>query len=211
MSKLWRPLPRLGARYMEASKRRPHLTASLSASILLSLGDAGVQWLEGAHQLDTRRTLGMFAFGFLYVGGVQKKVYLLYDRFLPGRYVVQTVVDCFLHFPFGILPSFYAITGTAKGQSIEQWSRQLQADWRTNVTSALAIWLPASMIGFGVVPQATRIPFVASVSFFHKAWMSHFSNRHRRWHAEASGCLVTLNPTAPSEDGFAGVQPAQIL
>mmetsp|Transcript_12094 Transcript_12094/g.23293 ORF Transcript_12094/g.23293 Transcript_12094/m.23293 type:complete len:101 (-) Transcript_12094:187-489(-) len=89
------------------------------------------------------------------------------------------LIDCYLHTPFLLIPSFYALTGSIKGQTPKEWGRQLRDEWMTASFGSVLYWTPVQIVCFRFVPQHTRIAFVTGMSFFHKAWLSWLSNRKR--------------------------------
>ena len=185
MQSIPRTLRRLASRYSAFSEANPHTTASLTAGTILTVSDVTAQRIthdsdEHHHEWDPRRTLALATFGFLYYGGPCKYIYLCYDKFIgPGRVILTTFIDCFLHTPFVVVPCFYLTTGTIKGHSLVETATALQRDWVTASFGSVLVWTPAQLICFRWIPQHSRIVWVACISFLHKTWLSWLSNKER--------------------------------
>ncbi|OQS03822.1 Mitochondrial Carrier (MC) Family [Thraustotheca clavata] len=85
---------------------------------------------------DVSRTAGLALFGLVYYGGPCKSLYLYFDKVMgtkptPRTVVLQTFIDCYVHTPIFLIPSFYFITNGVKGKSIEQTTIQLKREWHT--------------------------------------------------------------------------------
>ena len=92
--------------------------------------------------------------------------------------LLTSLFDCYVHFPFLLLPSFYLITQTVgKGSSLRTAWARMRAEWRTAVAGSAVFWTPASFVSFGMVPQHSRVLVIAAFSFVHKTWLSWLSNR----------------------------------
>jgi hypothetical protein len=109
-----------------------------------------------------------------------KFFYLRYDRYIgPGRPLFTTFVDVCVHTPFFLLPCFYLLTGTIKGQSLSTTANQFQNEWLEASTGSILFWFPAQYLCFKYIPQHSRVVWVTGCSFFHKLWLSWLSNRTR--------------------------------
>lgn len=133
------------------------------------------------------RTLGLGVFAAWHYGVPGKYLYLLYDRvFRHGSALtnaaMKATVDVYAHLPFLVLPTFYVITGTIKGQTVSQAVEQLQAEWFEASTKSALFWTPICFLNFRLIPQHSRILFISTGSFLHKMWLSYLSNKAR--HAE---------------------------
>mmetsp|Transcript_20011 Transcript_20011/g.35715 ORF Transcript_20011/g.35715 Transcript_20011/m.35715 type:complete len:204 (+) Transcript_20011:144-755(+) len=178
MSQILSVFRRLGSKYAAISNKSPYFTASISAGCILCAADITAQKLSGKSKWDKNRTLSLALFGVFYYGFPCKAIYLKYDRILGGNKPVLTMlIDTYFHTPLILIPSFYAFTGTIKGQDMEEWSNRLWNEWVTASFGSAAYWTPVQILCFRYVPQHSRIAFVACMSFFHKAWLSWLSNR----------------------------------
>lgn len=190
-----RPLQRFGAGYADLSMKYPHAVASSTAGFNLFVADVTAQAIVGepGEAWDSRRTLALTTFGLLYYGGVNKYMYLCFDRFLPGRPMFTAFIDVWVHGPFIFMPSFYWLTGTVKGQSQSNIWALLQKEWLVASTGSAIYWTPVQMFCFACVPQHSRIPYVTFCSFFQKTWLSWLSNRERV--AEQKRVAAPMVPT----------------
>ncbi|CAE7857026.1 mpv17, partial [Symbiodinium necroappetens] len=93
--------------------------------------------------------------------------------------VVKTLFDVYIHTPFGVVPGFYLVTGTFKGDSLTRIHAQLQREWVEASLGSSLFWTPAQVVNFWLVPQPFKIAYVSVLSFAHKTWMSWVSNRDR--------------------------------
>ena len=144
---------------------------------------------------DLRRA-GIFAlYGFLYLGAVQ---YGLWSRVYPSLFprveafaalpvrakladrrgavqlAGQILVDQGLHWPLSAIPAFYfckMVGETGRARSLD-FLRAYRANWRSDVATCWAIWVPAEAITFGTLPIAYQVPFAALVSFGYTALVS---------------------------------------
>ena len=180
-------LLRFNAAFRSFERRAPYLAAGASAAVILSLADVTCQRLEqrsSTFRWQTRRTFALTCFGLFYYGGPCKFLYLRYDRWFPltlgatRTALRKTFVDVCLHTPFLLLPSFYLITGTVKGQRLEESLGTLRSQWLEAATGSVLFWLPVCTmicivdlkatslsavlqlcaINFRLVPQLYRIP-----------------------------------------------------
>jgi len=181
------PFTRLGHRYAHISTQHPHSVAAATAGGIITVADltcqSTVQW-DAAHGIDWQRTTGLALFATWHYGVPAKYLYLMYDRVLGTGPTLRTalskmLVDVYVHSPFLLVPSFYLITGTCKGQSLAESTDQLRREWFTASFGTALFWTPLCTINFRYVPQHSRILTVAAGSFLHKLWMSWLSNRDR--------------------------------
>ena len=105
---------------------------------------------------------------------------VLFPRATPATAAALKVgLDVYVHSPLLLVPSFYMITGTVKGQSLWHSLEQLRSEWLTASFGTAVFWTPLCFLNFRFVPQHSRILVVSIGSFMHKAWLSHLSNRER--------------------------------
>ena len=95
----------------------------------------------------------MAFFGAFYYGGPCKWLYMGYERFLgPGKIVLKTFLDVYIHLPFVVIPTFYAVTGTlAKGQPPAEIFAKLKAEWVTVSLGSFCFWTPTMVVAFKCV------------------------------------------------------------
>ena len=87
------------------------------------------------------------------------------------------LIDVYVHTPLLLIPSFYMITCLVRGRSLQQTIAQLRREWREASFGSALFWTPLCLINFLLVPQHSRVVFVAVFSFVHKTWLSWPSNR----------------------------------
>ena len=147
--------------------------------VILTAADISAQLCFNRQEpWEQSRTVGMGLFGALYYGGPCMLLYTVYDKVLgPKAVVAKALCDVFIHTPFCVIPSFYALTGAVKGQSAAEISTRLKADWMTASFGSVCFWLPTQIITFKYVPRHSRIAWVSSVMFVEKAWLSWIANR----------------------------------
>eukprot|EP00747_Dinoflagellata_sp_TGD_P222603 gnl/TRDRNA2_/TRDRNA2_94307_c0_seq1.p1 gnl/TRDRNA2_/TRDRNA2_94307_c0~~gnl/TRDRNA2_/TRDRNA2_94307_c0_seq1.p1 ORF type:complete len:200 (-),score=24.56 gnl/TRDRNA2_/TRDRNA2_94307_c0_seq1:258-857(-) len=187
LSSLRRELLRIGECYARLSTQRPHLVAAATASSIITAADLTCQAVlqpDQDHGVDWVRTVAQGTFAAWHYGGPAKALYFWYDRIfgvLPTMRTaaLSTFFDVYVHSPFLLVPSFYLITGTIKGNNIEQCMLQLQQEWFTASFGTAVFWTPLCLLNFRYVPQHFRILTVAIGTFFFQTWMSWLSNRGR--------------------------------
>jgi hypothetical protein len=198
-------LRNLGSTYARLSGENPHIAAALTGGGILGTADYCAQKITGIEVWDRERTLALSAYGFLYYGGPMKFFYLRYDRHIgPGRPLVTAFVDVCIHTPFFLLPCFYTLTGTIKGQSLSTTFNQFQNEWLEASFGSIIFWFPAQYLCFKYVPQHSRVVCVSFCSFFHKLWLSWVSNRVR---AAAAAEAATTEDKAAVEAVEAATPP----
>lgn len=171
---------RVGTRYAKLSTDRPYITAAFTGSTILSAADITSQSLESMNSgramcWNARRTLALAVFGFLYYGGPLKFAYLTYDKVFKCA-IKKTVFDVVIHTPLCMIPSFFMITGVMKGKGVAKSYEQLKDQWRSSSVGSVAFWGPTCAFNFSVVPAHSRVLVLASMSFFHKIWLSWMTN-----------------------------------
>jgi hypothetical protein len=181
--------------YASTSTRYPHAVAGASACGVMTSADITCQLMlqpDPNGSLDWQRALGISVFAGWHYGVPAKFLYLWYDRFFGVAPTLRTavtkmLVDVYLHGAILLVPSFYVITGTVKGQSLQEVAQQYRSEWFTATFGTAAYWTPLCILNFRYVPQHSRILVVAALSFVHKTWMSWLSNRAR--HSERRSSL----------------------
>lgn len=78
-----------------------------------------------------------------------------------------TFIDQCIHHPVLYFPVFYLLRGSMAGEAPMESLGKYKEDVWDNLRALWAIWVPAQLVNFSVVPLHLRIPFVAGVSF---AW-----------------------------------------
>ena len=133
---------------------------------------------------DAGRTLALATFGFFHYGVTAKTLYLWYDRVLGKTPTVRNamtkmVLDVYVHTPLLLIPTFYAITCSLRGRSVDETASQLRREWWDASFGSAVFWTPLCLLNFLYVPQHSRIAAISVGSFVHKTWLSWLSNRHK--------------------------------
>jgi hypothetical protein len=94
-----------------------------------------------------------------------------------GQGLGASFLDNSLHSPFLAIPSFYAITGSLRGDSAGDIKVKLENEWWTTLKATWLIWVPAQALSFAVLPAWQRPVFSCCMSFFYNITLSWISNR----------------------------------
>ncbi|KAF0694357.1 Aste57867_14768 [Aphanomyces stellatus] len=173
--------------YKTMSAKYPRVVAGCTASVVLTSADATCQTVlqppDEPKGYDWSRTAGLALFGLVYYGGPCKTLYLYFDKVFGTKptaktVAIQTFLDCYIHTPATLIPAFYFITNAVKGKRVDETLVQLRREWFTASFGSIVFWTPVQVVNFWVVPQHSKILFVACFSFLHKTWLSWLSNRH---------------------------------
>lgn len=186
----------VGSRYASLSMRWPHLVAAGTAASIIGAADLSCQSIlqrDNARGTDWVRTLGVTVFAAWHYGVPTRMLYFWYDRFFGVAPLLSTAfkkmfVDVYIHSPLLLIPSYYVITGTIKGETTDQIARQLRAGWFTASFGTALYWTPLCMINFYFVPQHSRILFISAGLYVYNTWLSWFTNKHK--HLENSQLVI---------------------
>lgn len=170
------PFLRLGSGYNSIAQRFPQATALGTTVLKTSAADAFAQLvMERREQLDLKRHAMFCMFGFAYLGVWQYYLYnVLFVRWCKsitkvvghvGSAPVKTFLDQAIHHPFLYFPSFYIVKGCMQQRAPSESLKLCYEDMWENLKALWAVWVPAQLINFSIVPMHLRIPFVAGVSF----------------------------------------------
>eukprot|EP01084_Bolivina_argentea_P174009 301421_1 len=184
MQKLLGPLKSIHKNYVATSLNKPFITAMITGGSILTISDFTAQKISSRfidnYVYDYRRTIALGVFGTFYYGLIARSIYFVYERFIgPGRPVIKSMIDCCVHTPFLLIPCFYYITGTIKGQKLSEINTQLKSEWFVSSTGSVLYWIPIMWFNFRYCTPETRIFFIATLSFLHKTALSWYSNRNR--------------------------------
>lgn len=186
-------IPRtIGRNYARFSDAWPHTSAGVTAFFILGTADMSAQFLERryggrAERWNRRRTLALVAFGVFYYGGPCKWFYLRYPKFFDQRMpnhsrvmrkMAASFTDCGIVTPLILLPSFYVITFTIKGEPPSKIWKRYTEDCVEVTAGTFIYWFPLVTGNFYFTPQHSQILVVVIGSFIHKCWLSWVSNRY---------------------------------
>jgi len=182
----------VGRKYMRFSNVWPHTSSGLTAFFILGTADITAQFLERRYgnrkgAWDSRRTLSLVAFGVFYYGGPCKWFYLRYpaffDRMLPNqsrplKKMAASFIDCGIVTPTILLPSFYLITLSIKGEPLANIWQRYKENFVEVTAGTFVYWFPIVSLNFYFIPQHSQILVIVVGSFIHKCWLSWVSNRY---------------------------------
>mmetsp|Transcript_8372 Transcript_8372/g.20845 ORF Transcript_8372/g.20845 Transcript_8372/m.20845 type:complete len:245 (-) Transcript_8372:771-1505(-) len=171
-SLLWAPL----RAYDVAAKKNPATVGIMTTLIKTSAADVFAQKIvEKREEIDWRRNAVFGAFGFAYLGVWQYYLYTnVFTRITPAIQAVVgprgvgaalTFIDQCIHHPVLYFPCFYLLRGGMAGEAPAESLGKYKVDAWENMKALWAVWVPAQLVNFSVVPMHLRIPFVAGVSF----------------------------------------------
>jgi hypothetical protein len=185
---------RIVCMYVATVVERPFITALFSSVSKCVVSDVFVQTiLEGrsVFDLDWNRVASFFVLGVTYVGAFQYRLYNhvlkpLNDRWRPIYGVSKSTgfivfVDQAIIQPFLYMPTFLAIRIMSEGSKLVDLPRAVIERWRETGPETMlalwAVWVPAQVINFGVVPKHLTIPWMNAVGF---VWNGVLSFMHGR-------------------------------
>eukprot|EP01083_Nonionella_stella_P005667 16369_1 len=126
--------------------------------------------------IDWTRAAVFGSFGFVYLGVFQYWLYnFQYFKWFPGVTLRSTIhkvaFDQFIKHPTLYWPTFYLLQTLLNERQLN--AQTLQSVWSTYTTNIASdmkalwtVWIPVSMVTFGIMPMHLRLPFIATVSFF---------------------------------------------
>lgn len=155
--------------YRELLTRRPYTTNIATSAALGCVGDLICQkTVEKVEKVDWRRNRSFVIFCALYQGGLSSTIYNWYSRafsaargFTPYKSAVAvTLFDNFVHVPMLYTPAFFGIVGTLQGQTPREVWKELSACYVETCVTCAVVWVPLTLINFGLIPHQYRILFV---------------------------------------------------
>eukprot|EP00928_Gymnodinium_smaydae_P057362 TRINITY_DN40613_c0_g1_i1.p1 TRINITY_DN40613_c0_g1~~TRINITY_DN40613_c0_g1_i1.p1 ORF type:complete len:181 (-),score=27.12 TRINITY_DN40613_c0_g1_i1:133-675(-) len=156
-------------------KRHP-APANMASGATLAFGADIVcqKHVEGAEELDVRRTCTFTTFGMFYTGGVASIIYRSYARVLPLvaqstplRFGISaTLLDNFIHCPLIYTPTFYISTTLMMGHSLEYAITELRTRYFESQAACFAFWLPVMAFNFALVPPHLTVIVMQKCNFF---------------------------------------------
>ena len=165
------------ARLSSIASRQPLLFGAATATVKTTAADVLVQTtIEGRRfsELDTKRTAVFTIFGGAWMGVGQYLLYCrLFEAMVPGTTAIASVqkacLDQLCHVPLLYFPIFYCVDGFlqgawAAGRGVEHVQTKLKTELWPSLKANWTLWLPASFVGFKLIPTHLRIPYVSGVS-----------------------------------------------
>lgn len=137
-------------------------------------------------EIDTRRTAIFALYGLLYLGFVQYGIYsILFPKLFPLAHsfaalplaeklvdragqrtvLMQVILDQGIHWPIFAIPAFHIFKGMGEERGPISSLRSCRAVWLSDIKACWAIWVPACLLNFSLMPIELRVHFAAFVSF----------------------------------------------
>mmetsp|Transcript_65545 Transcript_65545/g.181710 ORF Transcript_65545/g.181710 Transcript_65545/m.181710 type:complete len:245 (-) Transcript_65545:159-893(-) len=130
----------------------------------------------GPH-IDQRRVASIATFSTFYSGIVQRCLYLRFDAWFGVCTAASTVtkkvaLDTCVHAPLLYLPVFFLSTGLMQGKPLADSLDCLRTKYASTMLTYAMIWPGATFVMFRLVPEPSRVLFLAACSFVEKAFYS---------------------------------------
>jgi len=188
MLNLWKGVLQRGKtihlNYVAFSAKHKYIAAMATGGGVLTFSDLTAQCLSSRfvdnYTFDTRRTFALWIFGTFYYGIIGRSIYTVYEvMFGPKRAWAKAFMDIGPHTWMVLIPSFYFITGYAKGYDTAHITQQLRKEYLVSSSGTALYWLPVMYVSFKYCTVHTRILWITVFSFAHKTALSWYSNRER--------------------------------
>lgn len=173
-------------RYFEAYSRaldeNPYRTQILTSTVLWSSGDILVQTLESDKRIDWNRVARCTLFGLAVSGPVFCWWYRALESFTSHlrpnklKYLGSKIIlDQLVFEPVFLGVSFVAFASMEK-QSWSAIKDQLSRDFAPTFLLDCAVWIPAQLLNFSVIPLKYQSLFVNMLSVIWNGYVSHVSH-----------------------------------
>ena len=129
-----------------------------------------------AEWLDARRSLGHTAFCAAYTGAFQHALFPWIGEVCKGgafsallhgggnlallAAAERTLLNQLVFIPLLYYPSFFLITGAARGLSFNASARNLRRDLAPLLSRNLQFWLPIQFVQFAFLPVQWQVPYI---------------------------------------------------
>jgi len=163
------------ALYTEWLESMPLLVKSISAGILLGVGDYVSQKYENKREIDVGRLLRVMLFASLLGAPVLHIWYGLLDSLWPGQnaqnIIIKLLLDQCLFTPLSIV-LFFSLLGIGEGKSMKEVGSDLRINFLPTLKTSLTIWPLASFVNFCFIDARYRLVFIGCVSIFWNSYLS---------------------------------------
>lgn len=154
--------------------------------------------LENTNTVEIQRNLAFILYGGLYQGMAQQYIYnYLFPSWFGAGNDIATVLtkvsfDLIFVSPLICIPIAYLVKSTIYGQNWKEGIEKYIYDLRHKnlLLTYYAIWFPAGLCSFGLVPDHLRIAFIAFVSFFWLIILSTISSSEKEGDTETSSSMT---------------------
>lgn len=175
------PLQKLAKMYDAVYTKSPMVTAGCTMGFKAGGCDIVAQKFENPEgSLDVARIAKFSLFCLAYVGAFQHIVFnVVYTKLFPGAGILvaakKTLFDNFVHSPFLYLPSYYTYKSMVEGGSVEEGLVQYRNEGMDVLKACWALWIPAQLAIFYVLPPNFRIVANAVVGCLWEVGLSYLS------------------------------------
>jgi len=168
-------------RTVEFAQSQPTVVACVTGVVKAVVADVFVQhYVEGMHEIDTRRTMAFGLFGVAYLGVAQS---IIYCRVLPSLFpavgtfarlgwrekllhfagqravIAQVMSDVLFVTPCFYYPAFYACISLAMPVPA---AHDIPARIAKEMPATVSFWGPVQLVNYGFLPVWCRLPFMAA-------------------------------------------------
>lgn len=170
--------------YNQALESSPLITKSITASIILGSADLTGQFLEKQNsdekeiELDIFRVARFAFFGLVLQAPWNHFYYMLLDGTIPPTPEpftpttgIKVFIDQFIQAPiFTVL--IFGFLGTLEGKTLDEVKKQLDDDYVDTMLANWKLFIPATVINLGFMPNIYRVLFLNVVFFFWSIYLS---------------------------------------
>jgi hypothetical protein len=149
--------------------------------------------VEGAEEINIRRTVVFGTFGMLFSGAWQYGLFVkIMPKVCPGaeafaakpireklkdipglkQLFVQNFVENGINNPILYFPIFYTIKEFVEGGPLSDGIKKYKMNFKEDLIAIWSVWIPAQFINFAFCPMWMRVPYVACVSAFWTGYVS---------------------------------------
>lgn len=170
--------------YGKALDRRPVLTKSITACIIVGLGDVAGQYLEGPEDgatkvvFDAIRLCRFASMGMIVQAPITHYYYEALDKYFPPTETPWTrttflklLIDQTIYAPT-FLWMVFVYLGLLEGSSWHEIDEQLDRDYFTTLCANWKLWIPATLINLAYCAPRYRVLYCNLVFFVWSIFLS---------------------------------------
>mmetsp|Transcript_15619 Transcript_15619/g.36511 ORF Transcript_15619/g.36511 Transcript_15619/m.36511 type:complete len:291 (-) Transcript_15619:45-917(-) len=166
--------------YTDALAEDPVMTKIMTAALLVTLGDALSQAMEGEPEAtphyDVLRGLSFALFGAMYTGAFQHWWFLTLNDVIPVppdanaaqllfAAIAKTSLCQFGSIPLVYIPLFFGLTGVLRGLSVQETCNRARSLYWPLLSRNITYWFPVQMVQFLFVEPEWQVPYVCAAGF----------------------------------------------
>jgi peroxisomal membrane protein 2 len=181
-AKFW--IHRLWRWYEQRLRRRPVVTKSITAAVIVSLGDIAGQVIEITSDTSTQTTLDVVrlarfcSMGMFLQAPVTHYYYHALDHYLPPTpypwtwtTFLKLVIDQTTYAP-AFLFAVILYLGVLAGNSWQDIKAQLHGQYISTMVANWKLWIPATLLNMAYVPPAFRVLYCNVIFFVWSIFLS---------------------------------------